>query len=93
MSKRVVAGEPIGWIVLRRRGGWNEEPEVVGFEESECAAMIAACTPEVGGYDPPADVTDVFTYHAVMPCPLVMTVPCEVRSWSGSSRCRRPSSA
>ena len=79
-SEQIVAGVPIGWIVLRRRGGWNVEPEQVAFVESKGAAMMAACMPHVGGYDPPADETDVFTYHAVMPCPMTMTAPYEVRS-------------
>jgi len=79
-SEQIVTGVPIGWLVLRRRGGWNVEPEQVALVESEGAAIMAACRPEMGGYDPPADETDVFTYHAVMPCPLAMTVPYEFRS-------------
>jgi len=36
--------------------------------------------PEVAGLEPPADETDVFTCHAVMPCPVPMTMSREVRT-------------
>ena len=67
------------WIVIRRRGGWNANPEVVGFHDTSGAAIWASCAPEMWDYDPPADATDVFTCHAVSPS-LIATQPCEVRS-------------
>ena len=78
-SKKVVVGQPMAWIVLRWRGGWNAEPRVVRFTESEGAAMTGAFMPEMGGYDPPADETDVFTYHAVLACRFPMSMPRELR--------------
>ena len=76
---QVVAGEPVGWIVVRRRGGWNAEPRVIRFTESEATAVSGFLFPEMGGYDPPADETDVFTYHPVLPCPLPLDPLREVR--------------
>ena len=72
--------EPVCWIVIRRRGGWNAKPEVVGLHDSEGGALAASCSPEgFGNYDPPADESDVFTCHPVMPS-LIVTQPYEVRS-------------
>lgn len=71
--------EPISWIVMRRRGGWNAEPEVVSLHDTPGEALLASCSPRRQPYDPPADETDVFTCHAVMPS-LIVTEPYEVRS-------------
>jgi hypothetical protein len=59
--------EPIGWVVIRRCGGWNGEPEVLRFYESESPAMLDACLPEMVFDHPPGDQVNLYTYHAVMP--------------------------
>jgi hypothetical protein len=60
--------KPVCWIVIRRRGGWNANPQVVGLYDTEGASLAAACSPETfGNFDPPPDDTDVFTCHRVMP--------------------------
>ncbi len=60
--------EPVCWIVIRRRGGWNAEPKVVGIHNTEGRALMESCMAvEWGLFDPPADETDVFTCHRVMP--------------------------
>ncbi len=72
--------EPVCWIVIRRRGGWNAEPQVVSLHDTQGGALMASCSPEgFGNYDPPADGTDVFTCHPVMPS-LMVTQPSEVSS-------------
>ena len=71
-SYRPPPNEPVCWIVIRRRGGWNAEPRVVGMYDSEGAALAASCSPDfLGGFSPPADETDVFTCHRVMPSLIV----------------------
>lgn len=65
------------WIVVRRRGGWNAEPQVVGIHNARGSALWACCRPEMWEYDPPIDDTDVLTCHPVMPS-IVVTVPADV---------------
>lgn len=81
-----MSGRPVGYVVIRRRGGWNAKPEVVRFYESEANARSAATFPEMGVYDPPADETDVFTYHEVLPSKWPVSRPEEVRPRSHEPR-------
>jgi hypothetical protein len=64
--------EPEYWVVLRYRGGWNVDPEVVVLSTSRATALVAALFPEIARYDPPADLSDVFTFHPVLPCPVAI---------------------
>ena len=75
--------EPVAWIVIRRRGGWNAQPEVVRFHEKESSACLDAVLAHMSDFDPPADETDVFTYHAVLPPPRPTSRPYELRSRGG----------
>lgn len=72
--------EPIGWVVIRRRGGWNAEPEVVRFYERETPAMLDSMLAHMCTFDPPADRTDLFTYHAVLPPKWPVSLPAEVKT-------------
>lgn len=71
--------QPVGWIVVRRRGGWNAQPEVVRFHEKETTAFLDTVLPHMSDFDPPADGTDVFTCHAVLPPKWPVTLPWEYR--------------